>query len=57
MWTTGVLQHEIINIKTNLTEKDCEDVGWIHLAQHKVQWQALVNSVMSFLVPQKEEIY
>jgi hypothetical protein len=28
-------------------------VDWIHLAQDKDQWWALVNTVMAFLVPRK----
>jgi hypothetical protein len=28
-----------------------EDVDWIHLAQDKDQWQALVNMVMNLQVP------
>jgi len=33
------------HIKLNLKEVGCEDVDWIHLAQHNVQWRALVNWV------------
>jgi hypothetical protein len=28
-------------------------VDWIHLAQDRAWWWALVNTVMNFLVPQK----
>jgi hypothetical protein len=28
---------------------------WIHLAQYKAQWQALMNTVMNLRVPHKEE--
>jgi hypothetical protein len=28
-----------------------EGVDWIHLAQDRDQWQALVNTVMNLLVP------
>jgi len=31
----------------------CEDVDWIHVAQHRVQWQAVVNTVMILRVPWK----
>jgi hypothetical protein len=34
------------NIKINFREIGCEDVDGIHLAQDRVQWQALVNTVM-----------
>jgi hypothetical protein len=30
---------------------DCEGVDWIHLAQDRVQWQAVVNTVMNPRVP------
>jgi hypothetical protein len=30
-----------------------ERVDWMHLAQDRDQWQALVNKVMSLQVPQK----
>jgi hypothetical protein len=39
------------NIKTDLKEIECEDVGWIHLFQDRVQWQDLVNIVMNLQVP------
>jgi hypothetical protein len=29
----------------------CEDVDWIHLAQDRIQWRVLVNTVMNFWVP------
>jgi hypothetical protein len=31
------------NIKMNLRETGCENVDWIHLAENKDRWQALVN--------------
>jgi len=33
----------------------CEDVEWIYLAQDRVQWWSLVNTVMNFRVPQEAE--
>jgi hypothetical protein len=35
------------NIRMNLREIVWEVVEWIHLAQNKDQWQALVNMVMN----------
>jgi hypothetical protein len=37
------------NIKMGLTEIGCEGVDWIHLAQHKDHWWAVVNKVGNFL--------
>jgi hypothetical protein len=37
------------NIKMNLKELGCVD--WIQLAQDRVQWRALVNTVMKFRGP------
>jgi hypothetical protein len=34
------------NIKMNLKEIGWEDVHWVHLAQDRAQWHALVNTVM-----------
>jgi hypothetical protein len=31
--------------------KGLEGVDWIHLAQDRVQWKALVNTVMNLWVP------
>jgi len=33
------------------SNKQCEGVGWIHLAQDKEQWWALVSIVMNIRVP------
>jgi hypothetical protein len=33
-------------IRRNLRKIGCEDVDWIHLAQDRAQWQAVVNTVM-----------
>jgi hypothetical protein len=35
----------------DLTEIWGEDVDWIHLAQHRAQWRALVNMILDLLVP------
>jgi hypothetical protein len=32
-------------------EIGCEGVDWIHLAQDRDQWQAVVNTVMKLRVP------
>jgi ribosome biogenesis protein Nip4 len=39
------------NIKTELEEIGFGDVDWIHLAQDRDTWWALVNTVMSLRVP------
>jgi hypothetical protein len=39
------------NIKMDLGETGFGDVDWIHLAQDRDRWRALVNTVMSLLVP------
>jgi hypothetical protein len=39
------------NIRMDLREIVWEDVGWICLAQHRGQWQALVNMVMNLWAP------
>jgi hypothetical protein len=41
------------NIKMDLTEIGYDDVIWIHVAQNKDQWQALVNTVMNLSTPLK----
>jgi hypothetical protein len=38
-------------IKMDLRETGLMDVDWIHLAQERDWWQALVNTVMIFRVP------
>jgi hypothetical protein len=40
-----------INIRLDLREVGWEVVGWIHLAQDKDQWRAVVNMLMNFGVP------
>jgi hypothetical protein len=39
------------NIKMELEEIGFGDVDWIHLAQDRDRWRALVNTVMSLRVP------
>jgi hypothetical protein len=39
------------NIKMDLREKGFGDVDWIHLAQDRDRWRALVNTVMNIRVP------
>jgi hypothetical protein len=41
------------NIKMGLKEIWCEGADWIQLAQGRVQWRALVDTVMNIRVPQK----
>jgi hypothetical protein len=36
-------------------KKGWEGVDWMHLAQDRDQWQAVVNTVMNLRVPQKAE--
>jgi 23S rRNA G2445 N2-methylase RlmL len=38
------------NIKTDLKEILCKDLDWIYLAQDRVPWRALVNTVMDLRV-------
>jgi hypothetical protein len=39
------------NIKIDLRELGWDGVDWIDLAQDRVQWRALVNTVMNLRVP------
>jgi len=39
------------NIKMDFWEMGWEDVDWIHMAQDKDQWLAVVNTVMNFRIP------
>jgi hypothetical protein len=45
------LRYRRKDIKMDLNERGYENVDWVHLAQDKDQWQALVNTVMSLRVP------
>jgi hypothetical protein len=40
-------------IKTNLKKIGCENMDWMHLAQDRDQWRALVNMIMKLRVPKK----
>jgi hypothetical protein len=39
------------NLKMDLREIEFGDVDWIHLAQDRNRWRALVNTVMNLWVP------
>jgi hypothetical protein len=39
------------NIKIDLREIEFGDVDWIHLAQDRDRWRALVNTAMRLRVP------
>jgi hypothetical protein len=39
------------NIRMDLREIGLEGVEWIHLAQDRDKWQALVNTVINLLFP------
>jgi hypothetical protein len=39
------------NIKLDLREIGIDGTNWIQLAQNRLQWRALVNTVMSLRVP------
>jgi hypothetical protein len=41
------------NIRMDLREAGWESMGWVHMAQDRDQWQALVNTVMNLQVPQR----
>jgi hypothetical protein len=39
------------NIKMGIMGIELEGVDWIHIAQDRAQWRALVNTVMNLRVP------
>jgi hypothetical protein len=39
------------DIKTELKETGYKSVDWIHLAQGRVKWRVLVNTIMNLRVP------
>jgi hypothetical protein len=39
------------NIKMDLREIGWDGVDWMHMAQDRDQWRALVNTVLNFRVP------
>jgi hypothetical protein len=39
------------NIKMDLREIGFGDVDWIHLAQDRDRWRAVVNTVMNLQIP------
>jgi hypothetical protein len=39
------------NIRMDLGEVGCGDVGWIGLAKDRNRWRVLVNSVLNLRVP------
>jgi hypothetical protein len=41
------------NLKTDIKETEYESVEWIHLAQCRGQWWALVNTVLNLRLPRK----
>jgi hypothetical protein len=40
----------VVDIKMDLRERRWDGVNWIHLAQDRDQWRALVNMVMNLRV-------
>jgi hypothetical protein len=42
------------NIRMDLREIGWESVDWMHLAQDRDQWRAVVSTVMNLRVPQNE---
>jgi len=46
-------RHRWEDNRMNLSETGWEGVDWMHLAQDRDQWLALINTVMTFRVLQK----
>jgi hypothetical protein len=44
-------RRRVDNIKIDLREIEWDGMDWINLAQDRDQWRALMNMVMSLLVP------
>jgi len=40
------------NIKTGLIQTGCERVDWIHMAEGRVNWWTVLNTVTKILFPQ-----
>jgi hypothetical protein len=45
------------NIKMDPSEIEIDGANWIRLAQDRVQWRALVNTVVNLLDPQESRIF
>jgi hypothetical protein len=45
------VSQEPVKLKMDLRETEFGDVDWIHLAQDRDRWRALVNMVMNLWVP------
>jgi hypothetical protein len=43
------------NNEMDITDIDSEGVAWIHVAQDRIQWRALVNTAMNIWVSQKAD--
>jgi hypothetical protein len=39
------------NIRMNLGKLGWQGVDWSHLAENRIQWQTLINTVINVLVP------
>jgi hypothetical protein len=44
-------RRRVNNIKINLREIRWDGIEWIHLAQDRDQWRALVNTVITLRIP------
>jgi hypothetical protein len=43
------------NMRIDLRKSGWEGVDWIHLAQNRDQWRAVVNTIMKVRVPKKKK--